>query len=115
MASETWRVVLRDGSVLEVAVDRMGRLPVTASWDNYRCDGSDPWDAISKMFSATFGVHVTEILAPGEPTRAEAVAAERERCARACDSVAQWEAAEGRGDGGNGARVCAAKIRAGGV
>lgn len=61
MASETWRVVLRDGSVREV------RSPDGVSGDAAR---------VAVLRECALWHHpVAEILAPGELTRAEAVAA----------------------------------------
>lgn len=124
MTAETWRVVLADGSVREVVVTQhesgqwLARVP--GVWGEEH--GVTPASAVTRLVLSV-GWALREILAPGEPTRAEAVAAERERCARVCDAIAaepvtdEWDddmEAFRRGRRA-GARECAAKIRAGGV
>lgn len=117
--AETWRVVLASGEVLSVEAwtDADG-----VPWARHRTTyGEDlachhtQREAVTRAVALAFP-SITEILAPGEPTRAEAVAAERERCARLCDEVADecegWDGYDGEP---TVAKRCAAKIRAGGV
>lgn len=140
--AETWRVVLRDGSVREVVVYRDDSdSPYSVSTHRWCAGGMRSRTAHGAVVSAmSVGDEpVREILAPGEPTRAEAVAfergrdavdeagaramraaalrdavaAERERCARLCDEVAAERDALGAAS--MAARECAAHIRAGGV
>ena len=77
---ETWRVESEDGAVEEVTLtyehyywqgDYKGTLGDVAGW---------PRAAAAKV-AAKCHMSVVSILAPGEPTRAEALAAERERLA----------------------------------
>jgi hypothetical protein len=121
-------VVLADGSVREVVVTQhesgqwLARVP--GVWGEEH--GVTPASAVTRLVLSV-GWALREILAGGEFTRAEAIAAERERCARVCDGLAdeaQREVSEARGDTlavewfkgrRSGARECAAKIRAGGV
>lgn len=138
--AETWRVVLADGSVREVRVEISPDGRVWAESADGAAEGAGADARLAVMRVARFlGVSVREILAPGEPTRAEAVAfergrdavdeagaramraaalrdavaAERERCARLCDEVAAERDALGAAS--MAARECAAHIRAGGV
>ncbi len=78
--TETWRVESEDGAVEEVSLsyahyrwqgDYKGTLGDVAGW---------PRAAAAKV-AAKCHMSVVSILAPGEPTRAEALAAERERIA----------------------------------
>lgn len=79
--TETWRVALASGEVREVVVEYNG-----VQWrtfvDDYFGWGRAPQSAVA----AVVGMHgwpVAEILAPGEPTRAEAIAAARREGAEA--------------------------------
>jgi hypothetical protein len=130
-------VVLASGEVREV----VARWPVARHgiprWgaqhreDEHTGYGSTARGAVVDC-AAIYVWEVAEILAPGEPTRAEAVAAERERCARLCDEVARERGERLRALESEGisphdparlalvvaitdAERCAAKIRAGGV
>lgn len=69
MASETWRVVLASSEVREVEVESNG-VQWCAFEDGYHGWGREQPSAVA----AVVGLHgwpVAEILAPGEPTRAE--------------------------------------------
>ncbi len=80
MASETWRVVLESGEVCAVGVTHY---VAKRRWEvDLPGDVSTTLEARharGAIMQACEGVAIAEILAPGEPTRAEAVAAERER------------------------------------
>ena len=116
--AETWRIETHD-TVHAVEVVRRGACWAVASDDDHTVLHSTPRTAVQAWAfrNSVLGM----VLAPGEPTRAEAVAAERERCAQWCDEVAAertedlatafagWVAER------RGAKRCAAKIRAGGV
>lgn len=92
MASETWRVVLADGSVrgVEVITDIVEGCPPEYSCGG-ECSTHSAHDAVVLWLGESLWpsghMLVREILAPGEMTRAEAIAAERDRCARACDAI----------------------------
>ena len=90
MASETWRVVLADGSVREVEVSRaeaIGMLSPVCPWLGWRAVrtwdgpylaateamGDSAREAVARLAVGN-GLAVREILAPGEPTRAELIA-----------------------------------------
>lgn len=88
MSADLYRVVLDDGSVREAPCAREGRL--------WRVDGSegldrDPFAAVTR-YAASYDWPVREILAPGEVTRDEAIAAavkaEREGCKAAVRDAA---------------------------
>ncbi len=125
---ETWRVIRDDddgAKVVEVVSvlpsTQHGARPWVAWIDGSTAAGRTDLDAVARLARLCMWA-VREILAPGEPTRAEAVAAERERCARLCDEVvvdcwARSGAVNGPTYAGaaSGAKRCAAKIRAGGV
>jgi hypothetical protein len=89
-----------------------GARPWVAWIDGGTAAGLTGLDAVARLARLCMWA-VREILAPGEPTRAEAVAAERERCARWCDEVAAGRAAIGLD--ATVARECADACRAGGV
>jgi hypothetical protein len=107
---QTWRIETH-ATVLVVEVVRRGACWVVASDGDHAVLHSTPRVALQAWAfrNSVMGL----VLAPGEPTRAEAVAAERERCARLCDE----EAAQSIGCEGapEAAQSIAAKIRAGGV
>jgi hypothetical protein len=119
----TWRVVLDAGSVANVEITRKPHEQWQARF--FRASGGEhgimPRAAVLRLMLRV-GWEPREILAPGESTRAEALAAERERCARLCDEVAEAASAalgsehvaylKGRR---RGAELCAEKIRAGGA
>lgn len=74
---QTWRVVLADGSVREVVVTHLSRNGIDREcWKAHDSDGYAFFcDNLDRAISrATRGLCVREILAPGEPTRAELVA-----------------------------------------
>lgn len=148
--ADVWRVVLASGEVREVEVYRVDTVTRYA-------DSRYPWCAVGMCGRTPHGAvvaamsmkdwDVAEILAPGEMTRAEAltaleqravvleaeaIAVERERCARVCDAVAaerqeRLRALESEGISPHDqarlalvvaimdAETCAAKIREGGV
>jgi hypothetical protein len=121
--------VIRDDDDGAKVVEVVSVLPATqhgarpwVAWiDGSTAAGRTDLDAVARLARLCMWA-VREILAPGEPTRAEAVAAERERCARLCDEVvvdcwARSGAVNGPTYAGaaSGAKRCAAKIRAGGV
>lgn len=137
--AETWRVVLRDGSVREASVEPataygyMAPESATHGWRATRVGegdtvhaapeamGGDAADAVTRL-AAHNGWPVREILAPGEPTRAEAVAAAQVAVAEAVRDAAMSVADDLAGDDDEWAhelmeRVASAvaKIRAGGV
>ena len=118
--TQTWRIDTGVG-VLDVMVRQIAR-------ERWRCpDGHHEMTALAAARAWAYRNCVMGMaLAPGEPTRAEAVAAERERCARLCDEVAKEreQAAHDAGlmadhiarkYGARAAEMCAKKIRAGGV
>lgn len=149
--AETWRVVLADGSVREVIVTEDAGLWTAHCEGCATFSHASPTLAVRALVRGFLGASfdVREILSPGEPTRAElvafergrdaadeagaramraaalrdAVADERERCARVCDEVAaepvmgEWDddAEAYRRGRRAGARECAEKCRAGGV
>lgn len=108
--AETWRVVLRDGSVREASVEPataygyMAPESATHGWRATRVGegdtvhaapeamGGDAADAVTRL-AAHNGWPVREILAPGEPTRAEAVAAAQVAVAEAVRDAAMSVAA----------------------
>ena len=81
---ETWRVVLAGGSVREVRVEINDDGRVWAESDDGTAEGSatDARMAVQRVVRF-LGITVREILAPGEPTRAEAIAAVEGRLALA--------------------------------
>lgn len=113
MTTGTWRVVVDDGGVREVPVRvEDGQMSVGAG------PGPRVWDVrMSPRFAVaslavSVGWRVREILAPGEATAAERVAAETARCAAVCRAQAF------AGDGGIGrvvAEHCADAIERGPV
>jgi hypothetical protein len=117
--AEAWRIETSD-TVHAVEVVRRGACWAVSSDGDHAVLHSTPRIAVQAWAfrHSVMGL----VLAPGEPTRAEAVAAERERCARLCDEVVVdcW-ARSGVVNGptyagaASGAKRCAAKIRAGGV
>lgn len=132
---ETWRVVLASSDVREVECLYIGTVALAKVY-GLRAEGvavsgqGDNFVEAILDLARDGRLRVVEILAPGEPTRAEAVAAERERCARLCDEVAAWRLELLRAGWSDGisqsawsagsaateaAEQCAAKIRAGGV
>lgn len=82
--SETWRVVLATGEVREVQITRGGGgwSAQSGAWGTF--PQSSPAEAV-RAFLTGFAVYadVREILAPGEPTRAEAIEAARREGAEA--------------------------------
>ena len=86
---QTWRVVLATGEVREVRVEISpdGRVWAESADGAAEGAGADAWLAVMRV-ARFLGVSVREILAPGEPTRAElvaqlaAVTAEREQWAQ---------------------------------
>ena len=129
MASETWRVVLADGSVREVEVSRaeaIGMLSPVCPWLGWRAVrtwdgpylaateamGDSAREAVARLAVGN-GLAVREILAPGEPTRAELLAqiATLTRVVdalRAAAVVAGHPAADGDPD----AQLCAVRAAA---
>ena len=103
--SDPWRVVLPDGRVMGVAVQQLS----DGDWKSY-CEeraysghGATPFLAVLDVMPFVVGdaESASEIVPPGEMTRAEAVAAERERCAAeveffACGLKEQLESVSGR-------------------
>ena len=121
--SETWRVVLESGEVREVCVksrrgvDRDGTLEYIASLGERESWAYTPRTAIMQCAMRWGCPGVVEILAPGEPTRAELAERVREACAERCevieDQPVRSDPHHGPYDAGeqNGARRCAAAIR----
>lgn len=117
MTAAVWRVVDRSGAVHWLRVespqhpveDERFRLTYTAlSIDGVGCwYGPSPLEAVARA-AVSSGWDVVEILPSGESTQAEAVAAERARCAAVCRSIASHDPDDGpldcaeaieRGDG----------------
>ena len=74
--AETWRVVLATGEVREVVVTHgRGQPPWTAEAPAIfgTSRGVTPWTAVARL-ALRWGTRPREILAPGEPTRAEMAA-----------------------------------------
>lgn len=130
MTTESWRVVTESDEVASVAVEDRGS--VGDGRRQYIVDGVYLVSASARDAVARYAVWddarvggalaVTEILAPGVATRAEAVAAESERCARLADAAAaRWSTlapgervlADDRRERGNEAAALAAEIRGG--
>ncbi len=77
VVKQTWRVVLADGTVHDAVIhEDKGEF-----WARMRPGGigscqPTPWAAITRLATA-IALDVAEVLAPGEPTRAEFAAAVR--------------------------------------
>jgi hypothetical protein len=137
--SETWRIVLADGTVVPVVVSED---PGLGDWWRARVEGYDVHHGLGETSGAAVTgcaggmfYNAREIVPPGELTRAEAIAAARaegvaegmERAAVICEDVQLVEISESEkrravaGEGtwvdrplerSDGARYCAAAIRA---
>lgn len=110
-AADVWRIAIYGGEVLSVLVERSSRGRLWLSrWNGLTWQGFTPRAALASL-AGDYRWDVAEILAPGEPTRAEAltalraqhaadvaaaVAGERETCARLCeDRAAHLDAGQG--------------------
>ena len=105
--SDQWRVVLEGGEVRDMGLNEVQSDDRTSLWT---VDSSHPRGAPRAVLLESCmrrGLAVQEIVAPGELTRAEAVAAEREACAAICDA-AYAEAGGAKADAGN---FAASRIR----
>ena len=82
MTTGTWRVVVDDGDVREVPVRVEGEELLVGAGPGRFCWGGrrQPRSGVAS-FAVSMGWRVREILAPGEATAAERVAAETARCA----------------------------------
>lgn len=94
MSAETWRVVLAAGEVRDVVLTLDRRTWVADA--GAQCFRNEiPVYAVADMVRFGFQSIAIEILAPGEPTRAEAVAAARRAGAEAmrdaCDDALDGE------------------------
>lgn len=125
--SETWRVVLADGSLRDVVVAT--GVPVvgfvSASYRDTSAEAyGSAYHAIMRL-AMHLDFHLTEVLAPGEPTRAELIAASagvaervREAAAEACEIIedqpvrSDWYHGPYESGEQNGVRRCASAIRA---
>jgi hypothetical protein len=112
MTTQTWRVVVEGGEIREVPVEDSA--PTWGLWYAVRangeaCGGRTPRHAVTTLCAAE-GWPVVEIRGPGEATTAEAVEAEREECARACEAIA--DAPESSIEECRGAFSCTDAIRA---
>jgi hypothetical protein len=112
---------LPDGGTLSVAVECLGEDSYLARFAHFAAWGSHPRLAVIRIAGDCIG-DAREILAPGEPTRAEAVAAAQIAGAEAVRNAAMSVADDLAGDDDEWAHelmervACAvAKIRAGGV
>ena len=121
MTTETWRVVDGLGGVREVPVRFESGLLLVGPGPQPRYYASEEPPRLAVMhYALTMRWPLREILAPGEMTAAERVAAERARCAAACRKVAEGyhhgacpcEECEGRC---NGALECVEAIGRGSV
>ena len=85
--AETWRVVLASGEVREVSLRRERTVWVAEQGNCYARNGDPVW-CVAEFVRAAFSDIPVEILAPGEPTRAELAA----QLATATASVQQLRA-----------------------
>lgn len=90
--AETWRVVLASGEVREVSLRRERTVWVAEQGNCYARNGDPVW-CVAEFVRAAFSDIPVEILAPGEPTRAElaaqlaAVTAERDVALEECSTL----------------------------
>ena len=110
MTTVTWRVVVEGGEVRAVEVTRQrGATPWAARAGGCAsCNWRTPREAVVALVYAVQWP-MREILAPGELSAGERVAAERARCAAVCREVA----AEYEGHAGAVARQCAEAVERG--
>ena len=106
-----YRVVCAGRGALRVVVVRREGEWLMVERDSYH-PTTRPRAAVAH-YAWSRGWPVVEIRGPGEATTAEAVAAEREACAVACDAIA--DAPESRIEEARGADDCATAIRARGT
>ena len=93
MSAETWRVVLDDGKICNVMVRHDGPGWCVARYHLFDVGDVTPRAAIARFCAA--GVwSVVEILAPGQPSRAEVENALAEAHAREASFVAHIEASD---------------------
>ena len=124
MTTVTWRVVVEGGEVRAVEVTRQrGATPWAARAGGCAsCNWRTPREAVVALVYAVQWP-MREILAPGELSAEERVAAERARCAAVCREVAADYSArdyDALDDGAHahraqGARACAEAIERGAV
>lgn len=76
-AADVWRIAIYGGEVLSVLVERSSRGRLWLSrWNGLTWQGFTPRAALASL-AGDYRWDVAEILAPGEPTRAEALTALR--------------------------------------
>ena len=118
MTTETWRVACEGGEVRDVRVTKVHRqweaVPAVLAGDAWQASTASARRAVV-ILAATEMWPVREILAPGELSAEERVAAERARCLAACRAVAAREAGYGNGVARDAARLCAEAIERGAV
>jgi len=114
MTTETWRVACEGGEVRDVRVTKVHRqweaVPAVLAGDAWQASTASARRAVV-ILAATEMWPVREILAPGELSAEERVAAERARCLAVCREVA----AGYDGHAGAVARQCAEAIERGAV